>query len=164
YDPETMSFRFTIEFGSVTMLLFVNVNGHVIRIPVEGNGISRHAYDKLIFLSTFVHCITLILFLESISAIIEIKGDMRRFKEIYYYNPKKVNVTLDMRDANFYVKGLFDNNELLVRMTNEMLNANSTLVSKVITPMFEKLAEIGVMRFMKNLTKIPYSKLFPPSK
>lgn len=48
-------------------------------------------------------------------------------------------------------------------MTNKMLNANSVMVAKALTPMFEKLAETGVMRFMKFVTKIPYNELFPTS-
>ncbi|KAF2898202.1 hypothetical protein ILUMI_07977 [Ignelater luminosus] len=94
FDPETMTFYFKIEFGTIIMFAFLEIDGHVANIPIRGKGSNRHVY---------------------------------------------------------------------VRLTNDMLNANSDMVVKALTPVFEKLSEIGVMRFMKTLTKIPYYKLLPPS-
>ncbi|KAF2885934.1 hypothetical protein ILUMI_20241, partial [Ignelater luminosus] len=99
-----------------------------------------------------------------INAVFEIKGDMRRSRGIDYYNPKNANVRLNMGDGSFHLEGLFDNNQQLGRMTNEMLNSNSAMVVKAVTPMFEKLSGIGAMKFMETLSKIPYYKLFPPSR
>ncbi|KAF2898200.1 hypothetical protein ILUMI_07975 [Ignelater luminosus] len=145
YDPETMTFRFKIEFHFLPMSASVEIDGHVIHIPIKGKGFVRVAYGP-------------------ISAIFEVKGDMKKLKGIEYYTTKKANVGLDMGDGSFNFEGLFDNNQLLVRTTNEMLNANSAMVMKAITPAYEKLAAKGVMRFMKTLTKIPYHQLFPSSR
>ncbi|KAF2886330.1 hypothetical protein ILUMI_19843, partial [Ignelater luminosus] len=144
YNLETMTFHFRIEFDTIPITTFIEVNGHVVNIPVVGKGLVRTAYGP-------------------IDATFEIEGSMSKFKSIDHYNPKNVKVDLNIGDGSYYLEGFFDNNEQLVRLTNEMLNANSVIVTKALTPLFEELAEIGVMRFMKRLMKIPYYKLFPPS-
>ncbi|KAF2880384.1 hypothetical protein ILUMI_25800, partial [Ignelater luminosus] len=96
-----------------------------------------------------------------INVVFEIKGDMRKSQGINYYKLKNANVDLNIDDCSFQFECLFDNNQQLGRMTNEMLNSNSIVVVKALTPMFEKLSKIGTMALMKTLTKIPYYKLFP---
>ncbi|KAF2900436.1 hypothetical protein ILUMI_05753 [Ignelater luminosus] len=143
YDCRTMTFRFRIEFDSILMTSLYEVHGHLAHIPVEGKGLGSHAYSP-------------------VNAVFEINGGMRKLRGINYYDTKYVNVTLDMGEGSYHLDGLFDNKQL-ERMTNEMLNINSDMVVKALTPALEKIAKIAVMRFMKTLFKIPYHKLFPQS-
>ncbi|KAF2898199.1 hypothetical protein ILUMI_07974 [Ignelater luminosus] len=142
YDPETMTYRFKIEFDSLSMSVSVEGDSDVVHIPLKGNGFVRIAHSP-------------------VTAIFEIKGDMKRLRGIEYYSTEKAKVGLDMGDGNYNFEGLFNNNELLVRMTNEKLSANSAMVVEALTPAYEKFASMDVMRFMKTLTKIPYHRLFP---
>ncbi|KAF2885932.1 hypothetical protein ILUMI_20239 [Ignelater luminosus] len=143
YDPKANTFHFRIQFDPLPLAAFYKISGQVVRIPLEGKGIGRAAIGP-------------------INAIFEIKGGMRKSRGIDYYDPKYVNITLDMGDGSYYMSGLF-NNEQLERIANNMVNANSLMVVEAMTPMFEKLGEIGTMRFMKTLTKIPFSRLLPSS-
>ncbi|KAF2885936.1 hypothetical protein ILUMI_20243, partial [Ignelater luminosus] len=145
YDHKENTFHFKIQFDPLPLVAFYEISGQIVRIPLEGKGIGRVAIGP-------------------INAVFEIKGDMRKFRGIDYYNPKNANVGLNIGDGSFDVEGLFDKNQQLGRMANEMLNSNSVMAVKAATPMLEKLCEIGAMRFMKTLMKIPYYKLFPPSR
>ncbi|KAF2888289.1 hypothetical protein ILUMI_17884, partial [Ignelater luminosus] len=144
YDRETMTYRFRIEFETLAMFADIGINGHVLNISLVGQGSSRPTFGPVI-------------------AVFEIKGEMRKSKGIDYYNAKNVKINLDLTDGTYLFEGLFDNNEVLVRMTNEVFNANSVMVTKVLTPTLEKFAEVGVKKFLKTLTKISYKKLFPLS-
>ncbi|KAF2889454.1 hypothetical protein ILUMI_16719 [Ignelater luminosus] len=135
-----------MEYETISMSAHVEIEGHVAGIALRGKGFGRGAIGP------------------SVNAIFEVKGNMRQQKGIEFYNTKNVKVNLSISHGSYYVEELFDNNELLVRMANEMLNANSVMVSEALIPFFERLAEMGVMRFMKTLTRIPYRELFPQSR
>ncbi|KAF2888383.1 hypothetical protein ILUMI_17790, partial [Ignelater luminosus] len=142
FDLLTMTFRFKIDFDSIAMSAPILAEGHIAHIPIQGKGFARQ------------------LVLAPVSAMIEIKGNMRQLRGIQYYNPKKVKVNLDLGEAGYYITGLFDNNEHLgnkyrnlvaviflllvniaVRLTNRMFNENSDMVVEALTPALERLAE-----------------------
>ncbi|KAF2888154.1 hypothetical protein ILUMI_18019 [Ignelater luminosus] len=142
YDSESMTYRFRIEFETIIMSGSIQIDGYVVNIPIVGNAYANCTFGP-------------------VNATFEIKGSTRKSKGIDYYNTENVCVNLDVADGGYSFVGLFDNNKQLERMTNEMLNANSAMVTKAATPLFEKLAEVGIARFMKTLTKIPLHELFP---
>ncbi|KAF2888630.1 hypothetical protein ILUMI_17543, partial [Ignelater luminosus] len=44
YDPETMTYRFRIEFETIPMSGSVKVNGHIINVPIVGNAYANCAF------------------------------------------------------------------------------------------------------------------------
>ncbi|KAF2890074.1 hypothetical protein ILUMI_16099, partial [Ignelater luminosus] len=51
------------------------------------------------------------------------------------------------------------------RITNNMLNKNSKIVTKVVTPVYERMFQVAMMKYVQELKKMyPYHKLFPSSK
>ncbi|KAF2890880.1 hypothetical protein ILUMI_15293, partial [Ignelater luminosus] len=48
-----------------------------------------------------------------------------------------------------------------VRMTNEILNRYSKMFTEALTPGYERLFEVAVMKYVQKLAKMyPYHKLF----
>ncbi|KAF2886120.1 hypothetical protein ILUMI_20053 [Ignelater luminosus] len=145
YNPETKAFHFRIEYETIPITGDIEVSGHVASIPLSGKGFGRAV-------------------LGPVNATFDVKGNIKTSRGIDFYSTHNVKVDLDISDGSYYVEQLFNNNQTLVHLANEMLNANSVMVSEAVTPTLERLAEKGVKRFMKTLTRIPYYELFPLSR